>query len=69
MTVRIALFGLGSVAEQIHLPACALLPDVEVVAACEPNAERKQSVGQRFGIRSLYENPETLLEREKPDPV
>ncbi len=66
---RVAIFGLGGVAEQIHLPACALLPGVEVVAACEPNAERKQLVGQQFGIRALYADPETLIKIEKPDIV
>lgn len=67
--VRIALFGLGTVAEQIHLPACALLPGVEVIAACEPDIDRREKVGRRFGVRALYTNPESLLEKEKPDIV
>ncbi len=66
---RIAIFGLGGVAEQIHLPACALLPDVTVVAACEPNAERRVRVGGQFGVRALYADPETLLDKETPDVV
>jgi len=67
--VRIAVFGLGGAAERIHLPACRLLPDVEVVAACEPDTDRRRRVGQRFGIQGLYGDPEILLEREKPDVV
>ncbi len=67
--MRIAIFGLGGVAEQFHLSACGLLPDVEVVAACEPDAGRRERVGRRFGIRALYADPTTLLEREKPDLV
>jgi predicted dehydrogenase len=66
---RLAIFGLGAVAEQIHLPACALLPEVEVVGACEPDAERRQSIGHRFRIRTLYADPEALLKKEKPDIV
>ena len=67
--IRIAIFGLGDAAEQIHLPACALLPNVKVVAACEPDTGRQEQIGGRFEIRALYTDPETLLEREKPDLV
>ena len=67
--VKIAIFGLGGVAEQIHLPACSLLPNVNVVAACEPDNDRRDRMGRRFGIPELYSDPATLLEREKPDIV
>jgi predicted dehydrogenase len=67
--IRVGLLGLGTAAEQIHLPACVLLPDVQVVGACEPDTERRISVGRRFGIRTLYSEAETLLQTEKPDIV
>jgi len=35
---RVAILGLGGVAESIHLPACALLPDLKIVAACDTDA-------------------------------
>ena len=66
---RIAIFGLGWAAERLHLPACRLLPGVEVVAACDPDGGRRASVGRRFGIRALYDDPQTLLEKEGPDIV
>lgn len=66
---RLAIFGLGAVAEQIHLPACASLPCVEIVGACEPNGDRRQYVGRRLGIRALYADPETLLKKQKPEIV
>jgi predicted dehydrogenase len=67
--MRVALIGLGAVTEQIHLPASALLPEVELVAACEPDAARREEVGRRFGIPALYADAETLLTKEKPDLV
>jgi predicted dehydrogenase len=67
--IRAAILGLGDVAEQIHLPACAMLPEVALVAACEPNPERRVRVGRRFGISTIYPDVETLLEREKPDVI
>jgi predicted dehydrogenase len=66
---KVAVVGLGNVAEQIHLPACALLPDVQIVAACEPDNKRRTSVGQRFGIPVLYPDAKNLLQKEKPDIV
>ena len=66
---RVALIGCGAVAEQIHLPACTSLPDVEVVGACEPDAERRVRIGRRFGIGALYADAETLLDKERPDIV
>ena len=65
--IRVAILGLGAVAEQIHLPACAFLPEVELVAACDPDVARRERLGSRFGIRALYAAPEILLTREKPD--
>jgi len=65
---RIALFGLGRVAQQLHLPACASLSNVQVVAGCDPDASRQQWA-RRAGVRALYTDPATLLAQEKPDVV
>jgi predicted dehydrogenase len=67
--LRIAIFGLGRVSEDIHLPACRMLSDARIVAACEPVAARREKQGRRFNIAALYEKPETLLKQEKPDIV
>lgn len=68
-SVRIGLLGLGIAAEEIHLPACALLPEAEVVGACDPDEGRRAHVGERFGIRTLYADARTLVEQERPDIV
>jgi predicted dehydrogenase len=65
--LRLAILGLGGVAEDIYLPACRLLPDVELVAACEPDAQRREKVGRQNGIPFLYHDPVALFEREKPE--
>jgi predicted dehydrogenase len=67
--IRIGLFGLGTVAEQIHLPACALLPDARIVGACEPDERRRAAMGRKFAIPALYGDGKTLLEKERPDLV
>lgn len=66
---RIAIFGLGAAAEHIHLPACASLPRVEVVSACEPDVRRREQIGRRFGVPRLYPDAQSLLMAERPDVV
>lgn len=67
--IRVALFGLGAVAERIHLPALASLAEVQVVAACEPDPGRRERVGGRFGIGRLYPDARSLLDHERADLV
>ncbi len=66
---RVGIFGLGGVAERIHLPACASLPEVQIVGACEPDPERRERVGRRFGLRAVYPDAQTLLEKANPEIV
>ncbi len=67
--IRVALLGLGGVAQQIHLPACGFLSDARLVAGADPDSEKRARIGRRFGIPALYSEAEILLEREKPDVV
>ncbi len=36
--VRTAIFGLGNVAERIHLPACQMIDNIQVIAVPEPGS-------------------------------
>lgn len=66
---RVGIFGLGGVAERIHLPACKSIPDVQIVGACEPNEERRRAMADRFGLQVTYPDAESLLQKERPDLV
>jgi predicted dehydrogenase len=66
---RVALIGLGLVAEQIHLPACAAVASVDLVGACELDADRRGRMGRRFRLSRLYEDASSLLEAEHPEVV
>jgi predicted dehydrogenase len=67
--MRVAIIGLGGVAERIHLPALAAVPGVDVTAACEPDAARREAVGKKFGIASLYPDAEAMLAASPVDVV
>ena len=66
--MRTAILGLGLVVEQIHLPACAAVPELDLVAGCDPRPERRSWAEQR-GMRVTYADAATLLEQEKPELV
>jgi predicted dehydrogenase len=67
--MRIAMIGLGGVAERIHLPALKAVPGVAVTAACEPDAARREAMGGRFGITRLFPDAESMLQAEPVDIV
>src|SRR5262249_11869982 len=69
LLVRTAIFGLGGVAERIHIPACRAVPSMELAGACEPDPETRRRVAEKYGLQSVYENAATLLEKEKPNLV
>lgn len=69
MKTRVAIAGLGGVAERIHLPACRAIPEIEVVAACEPDADRRKRMAARFGLRQTFGSCEEMLAAAKPDAV
>src|SRR4051812_23243858 len=67
--MRVAVIGLGGVAERIHLPALAAVPGIEIAGACEPDAARREAMGKTFGITQLHADAETLLAATSPDIV
>lgn len=67
--LKVALFGLGGVAERIHLPACRQVSDLRVVAACEPDARRREEMSRRLGGAAVYPDARSLLQRETPELV
>jgi len=60
--VRLGLIGCGRVAEERHLPALRNLPDVQVVAAADINANRLEHVAGRFRIENRYSDYRALLD-------
>jgi predicted dehydrogenase len=65
--MRVAVFGLGGVAERIHLPACKSVAEAEIVGACEPDEARRLHMAKQFALIRTYPDAVTLLEREKPE--
>ena len=69
MKTRVAIVGLGGVADRIHLPACGAVPEIEVVAACDPNTETRRKAEAKFSISRTYDAVGPMLDEIKPDVV
>lgn len=67
--LRMALIGLGEGAERIMLPGLTTLPEVQLVAACDLDAGRRERVAGKWGIPAVYDDPQTMLEAVRPDAV
>ncbi len=66
--LRVAVIGCGRMGQE-YLKAYTTYPDTEVIALVDTQPERLQAVGERFGVRGLYPNPDKLLGAVVPDAV
>lgn len=66
---RIAIIGLGGVADRIHIPACRAVEGVEIAGACETHEETRRRMAEKFGLRAVYRDAAELLASERPDAV
>ncbi|MDQ6676698.1 MAG: Gfo/Idh/MocA family oxidoreductase, partial [Acidobacteriota bacterium] len=67
--ISVALVGLGEVAHRIHVPACRAVAELELVAACDPDSDRRRSAAATFRIPQLFENDEKMLSDVSPQIV
>lgn len=64
---KIAVIGLGGVAQLVHLPILTKLRDVEITAVAEPNKNRLNSVTSKFDIKHKFPDHKSLLENAQFD--
>ncbi len=69
MKISIAIIGSGTSARERHIPAYLSVPDAQVVAIADNDADTARSTGQKFGIKNVYDDYEVMLKRRRPDLV
>jgi predicted dehydrogenase len=67
--VRTALIGLGKVVEDIHLPACGMVDEIDVIAGCDPDEGRRTMMAERFQIPAVFKDAESMLAALSPELV
>lgn len=60
----IAIVGLGTIAQTIHLPILTRLQDAEVLAVCDTDRSKAEFVAKKFNIRRTYSDYEEMFARE-----
>lgn len=64
--LRVGVLGCGMISAN-HFTAWARCAGAEVVAVCDPMAERAQARAAEFGIAAFYTSPEAMLKAERLD--
>jgi predicted dehydrogenase len=67
MKTRVAVAGLGGVADRIHLPACRSLPQIQVVSAADPSPEARAAAGLKFAIPRTFSDLDSMLREVAAD--
>ena len=62
--LRIAVIGLGAIAQMAHLPVLTKLRGVTVAALCDNDGSKARVLAQRFGVGNIYGDIDDLLEQE-----
>ena len=66
---KVAVIGLGGIAQLIHLPNLTKMSNVNVVSVAEINKSRLNTIADNFNIKERYTNYNELLEKSDVDAV
>lgn len=67
--IKIAVIGLGGIAQIVHLPNLIKTNNVSIAAVAEINKNRLNTIADKFNIRERYTSYEELLEKSDSDAV
>jgi len=67
--VRVAIIGLGSVAQLIHLPNISKMKSVQLQSVAEVKASRRIAISEKFNIPENYKDHRQLLDKSDVDAV
>ena len=67
--IRVAVIGLGSVAQLVHLPNLVKIKNAELTALAEVNKSRLNSVADKYGIKKRFSDYTQLLNNDEIDAV
>lgn len=62
--LKLALVGIGAVAQVVHLPILSRAPRSRIVAVCDVNPHKARTIAERFEIPRRYGSIDDLLEGE-----
>jgi predicted dehydrogenase len=66
---KVAVIGLGGIAQLVHLPNLTKLSNVEVTSVAEINKNRLNTIADKFNIVERYSNYKELLEKSPAEAI
>lgn len=66
---RVAVIGLGGIAQLVHLPILSKFKDVEIAAVAEINKNRLNAVADKFSISQRFQDYNKMLDQIQTDAV
>ena len=67
--VKVAIVGLGGVAQLVHLPNISKLNSVQLQSVAEVKASRRNAIAEKFNIPENYKDHRELLDKSDIDAV
>lgn len=67
--VRVAMIGAGRMANSVHYPSLAALPDAVIIGICDLDAERVNATGDKYGIAARFDDYQKMIADTNPDAV
>ena len=65
--MRFGVIGCGTIAQVMHIPYLAEIPDAELYALVDPAEDRARELAQRYNIPQVYTDHGTLLNAHRDD--
>lgn len=66
---KIAVIGLGGIAQLVHLPILSKLQNVHISAIADINKSRLKGVGEKYDVKAQYQDYNEMLEKEEIEGV
>lgn len=67
--LRVAIIGVGQVADKVHASYYCTRDDLELVAVCDSRLSQAQALADKYGSGSVWDDPEKMLHDVQPDIV
>ena len=63
--VKIAVAGLGTIGQSVHLPILSKIPEVDIVAVCDVESSKAEFVARKYEIPRHYTDLDEMLKVEQ----
>jgi virulence factor len=67
--LKVVVIGAGAMANRVHYPSLASMPDVEIVGVCDLNTAALNETADKYRIRGRYSDYRQAITELKPDAV